>query len=79
VSGDRHGLAVEHQVREDRARHTAAHLGGEIGGRVPPRQAAEGRVDGGHDRVEVSTRHRPDHQDDRVKAGGGRGGVLGEL
>ena len=66
----------EHRVGDDRAGDAAGDLGGDVGQRVAPRQAAEVRVDERDDRVEVPAGDRPEHQDDREQARGGRGGVL---
>ena len=54
-------------------------LGGEVGERVAAADPAEARVDERHDGVEVPAGDRPEHQDDRVQPGGGRGRVLEQL
>ena len=52
---------------------------GHVGERVAPAEAAEARVDERHDRVEMTARHGPEHQDDREQPGGGRRRVLEQL
>ena len=51
-------------------------LDGDVGERVPPADAAEARVDERDDRVEVSARDRPEHEDDHEQSSGGRERVL---
>ena len=58
----------EHPVGDDGTRDAAEHLGGYVGERVAPAQAAEARVDQGDHRVEMTARHRREHQDDREQA-----------
>ena len=59
--------------------NAAAHLGRQVGDGVTPAQAAEGRIDERHDRVEVAARDGTEHQDDGEEPGCGGGRVLEEL
>jgi hypothetical protein len=69
----------EHQVRQHGATDTPADLDRQIGQGVPPRQATERGIHKGHNRVEVGSADRPEHQDDREQPGGGSRRVLGQL
>ena len=61
------------------AEHAAGDLGGDVGERVTPADAAEARVGERDDRVEVPAGHRAEHQDDREQPCRRRGGVLEQL
>ena len=76
---DRDGGEAEHGVGDDSTGDAARHLGRDVGQEVPPPQPTERRVDQGDNRVEVSARDWPEHEDEGEKAGGGRGGVLEKL
>ena len=56
-----------------------ADLGGDVGDRVAPADAAEARVGERDDRVEVPAGDRAEHEDDREQAGCRGGGVLEQL
>ena len=55
----------------------ADELRGEVGGHVPPGDAALGRIGEGHGRIEVRARNRPEGQDQRDERGA-RGDGVGE-
>ena len=73
------GVEVEHQVGDDRAGAGAGDLRRDVGEQLAGGQAAEDAVGEGDDRVEVGAGHRPEREDQRDEAAGGRGGVLEQL
>lgn len=76
---DADDIGGEHDVGEDRAADAAGHLGGQIGQRGAPGQATKGGIDEGHHGVEVAAADGAEDENDRVKAGGRRGGVFQQL
>ncbi len=69
----------EHAVGDDGAEDAAGDLGGQVGERVAPAQAAEAGVGERHDGVEMTAGDGSEHEDDREQAGGRGGGILEQL
>ena len=69
MGGDADRGQREHAVGDDRAEHAAGYLGGDVGERVAPADAAEARVGERDDRVEVPAGDWAEHEDDREQAG----------